>query len=41
VLIVVVSRAVRSMKAESGVSERLSDAMQNSITIAIVLFLVF
>ena len=41
VLIVVVSRVIRTMPAESGVSERLSDAIQNSIMITIFFSMYF
>jgi len=41
VLIVVVSRVIRTMQTELGVSEILSDAMQNSITITIFFSLFF
>jgi hypothetical protein len=40
-LIVAVSWVIRTMQAESGVSERLSDAMLNSITITIFFSLFF
>jgi hypothetical protein len=41
VLIVVVSRVIRTMQAKSGVSERLSVAIQNTIIITIFFSLFF